>query len=424
MITGSIQPKNGKYYAVLNLYDHTGKRRPKWISTGYTVKGNKKKAQEVLNELTRRYSAQLPPSKRGQPACTRTVDMTLLDFLYEWLSTRKPHIQPTTYHNYTKMIEGRVTDCFGPQKMLLMELNYHQLDDFYNSIRKDGCCENSVVKYHAMLKMALDYAIRKEYIQINAADRAVEKPSRKNRYKPNYYSRDELNRLLRTVTDDVLYVPILLAAYYGLRRSEVLGIRWSSIDFEKKTIAIEHKVIEGSAAGQEGLLLMDEMKTKSSRRTLPLLPTPERALLDAKARQEEYRRACRKGYCTKYLEYACVDSLGNLLSPAFLSAHFSYLLEKHGLPHIRFHDLRHTCASLLVAEGVDMKRIQLWLGHSNFSTTADIYAHLDFASKRDTGAVIDSLLGELPGEERIVEERKYCMQDEGPGVRILEGEKT
>ncbi len=222
----------------------------------------------------------------------------------------------------------------------------------------------------------------------------------------------------------MLYVPILLAAYYGLRRSEVLGVRWDSIDFEKKTIAIKHKVINGCAAGQDGLLLMDEMKTKSSRRTLPLLPTPERVLLETKARQEEYRRACRKGYCTKYLEYVCVDSLGNLLSPAFLSVHFSCLLQKNGLRHIRFHDLRHTCASLLVAKGVDMKRIQLWLGHSNFSTTADIYAHLDFASKRETGAVIGSLLDGSLEEEGTTDKTKRCMSDKEPEIPIIKEAKT
>ncbi|MGX8700692.1 tyrosine-type recombinase/integrase [Caproiciproducens sp.] len=109
-----------------------------------------------------------------------------------------------------------------------------------------------------------------------------------------------------------------------------------------------------------------------------------------------------------------MDSLGNLLSPAFLSAHFSYLLKKNNMRHIRFHDLRHTCASLLVAEGVDMKRIQIWLGHSNFSTTADIYAHLDFASKRETGAVIGSLLDGSLEEEGTSDKTKQCMPDKGP----------
>ncbi|WP_164919097.1 MULTISPECIES: site-specific integrase [Acutalibacteraceae] len=203
-----------------------------------------------------------------------------------------------------------------------------------------------------------------------------------------------------------------------------MGVRWGSIDFEKNTIAIEHKVIDGCAAGQEGLLLTDEMKTKSSRRTLPLLPMPERVLQETKARQEEYRRACRKGYCKKYLEYVCVDSLGNLLSPAFLSAHFSYLLQKNGLRHIRFHDLRHTCASLLVAERVDMKRIQLWLGHSNSSTTADIYAHLDFASKRETGVVIGSLLDGSLDRDRTTDKAKLCMPDEESEIQITRGTKT
>ena len=110
----------------------------------------------------------------------------------------------------------------------------------------------------------------------------------------------------------------------------------------------------------------------------------------------ENRRLCGRCYDRRYLDYICVDEMGKRLSPNYLSAAFPRLLEVNGLRHIRFHDLRHSCASLLLANGVPMKQIQEWLGHSDFSTTANIYAHLDYSSKLSSAeAMIAGLSGAL-----------------------------
>ena len=128
-------------------------------------------------------------------------------------------------------------------------------------------------------------------------------------------------------------------------------------------------------------IAQDTTKTKSSMRTLPLVPAFKEKLLKLKEQQEEYRRVCGRCYNKKYLEYICVDEMGTLISPHYLTSSFPKLLEKNNLRHIRFHDLRHSCAPLLLANGVPLKQIQEWLGHSDFSTTANIYAHLDYSSK-------------------------------------------
>ena len=115
-----------------------------------------------------------------------------------------------------------------------------------------------------------------------------------------------------------------------------------------------------------------------------------------KEQQEEYKRVCGRCYNKKYLEYICVDEMGTLISPHYLTASFPKLLEKNNLRHIRFHDLRHSCASLLLANGVPMKQIQEWLGHSDFSTTANVYAHLDYNSKLSSAdAMVNGLSGAL-----------------------------
>lgn len=104
-------------------------------------------------------------------------------------------------------------------------------------------------------------------------------------------------------------------------------------------------------------------------------------LLALKEEQQENRRLCGRSYIKEYLEYVCVNEIGDLIKPHYVTESFPKLLKANRLRHVRYHDLRHSCASLLLANGVPMKQIQEWLGHSDFSTTANIYAHLDYSSK-------------------------------------------
>ena len=127
-------------------------------------------------------------------------------------------------------------------------------------------------------------------------------------------------------------------------------------------------------------------------RTLPLVDFVKEKLLSLKAEQEENRMLCGRSYIKDFIGYICINEIGDLIKPGYLSVEFPKLLEKKGLRRIRFHDLRHSCASLLIANGVPMKQIQEWLGHSDFSTTANIYAHLDYSSKLSSA---DALLGGL-----------------------------
>ena len=141
----------------------------------------------------------------------------------------------------------------------------------------------------------------------------------------------------------------------------------------------------------------DVLKTKSSFRTLPLIPEVEQLLLKEKEKQEMYRRLFKKSYCRDYLDYICVDQTGNILRPNYVTEHFGWVIEKYGLKKIRFHDLRHTCASLLLNKGISIKQIQIWLGHSTYATTADIYAHLDTTAHEESAAVMSGMFTK-PGE--------------------------
>jgi len=143
------------------------------------------------------------------------------------------------------------------------------------------------------------------------------------------------------------------------------------------TFTIAHTVTTFKHNGKTVQYAKDKTKNQSSMRSLPLIPFVKEKLLALKEQQKEDRNAFGNSYVTKYQSYIYVNEIGELIRPDYISGEFPVLLKKNGLRHIRFHDTRHSCASLLLKNGVSMKEIQAWLGHSDYGTTANLYAHLD-----------------------------------------------
>ena len=384
MVAGHLQEKNGNYYMVLNYRDVAGKRKSKWVSTGLPVKGNKKKAEKMLMELR---SCFVPDEK------PLDGDILFSDFMLQWLEIVKPTIAITTYSSYSGMVKGIIVPYFKKKGITLSELKATDIQAFYME-QLNRVSANSVIHYHANIHKALKYAVKIDLIPSNPADK-IERP-KKDRFVGGFYDSDEVEDLFAAAKGTHLEIPIFLGAFYGLRRSEALGLKWSAIDFQNNTITIRHTVTSCEIDGKRVEVARDTTKTKTSMRTLPLVPEFKDKLLSLKAQQEEYRRVCGKCYNKKYLDYICVDEMGALISPNYLTSAFPKLLEKNGLRRIRFHDLRHSCASLLLSNGVPMKQIQEWLGHSDFSTTANVYAHLDYNSKLSSAdAMVNGLKGAL-----------------------------
>ena len=199
------------------------------------------------------------------------------------------------------------------------------------------------------------------------------------------------NVLGQTIDDgkEKIELVVLLTAFYGLRRSEVIGLKWSAFDFNHNCFSIRHTVTTCNVKGERVTIKKDKAKNKSSLRTYPLIPFLKERLLEAKKQQEENRKLCGRSYNKEYLGYFCVDVMGKLIKPNYVYSTFGKLLAKNNLRHIRFHDLRHTCASLLLANGVPMEQVKEWLGHSEISTTVDIYGHLQYATKKQSAAAIE-----------------------------------
>lgn len=238
---------------------------------------------------------------------------------------------------------------------------------------------NTVIHRHANIRKALQYAYKIGLIDSNPAD-MVERP-RKNKFENDPYNAAELEELFEAVKGHWLELGVILAAFYGLRRSEVSGLKWKNIDFEHKTITIRSTISQVTIDGKNVIIERDKTKTKSSLRTLPLVPPFEVLLRRLKTQQDHNRELCGDFYNTKYLDYVYVNEIGNLITSNRITLGFPEFLEKNGLRRIRFHDLRHSCAMLLYKNGVALKDIQLWLGHSDISTTSNIYTHFDFDSK-------------------------------------------
>lgn len=332
MVAGHLQEKNGYFYAVLSYKDAQGKRKTKWIPTGYLIRGNKKKAEAFLME--QRQTFQLPAED------TEAVEKGELfaDYLERWLKIAKSTIAITTYSSYDGMMKSTIVPWFRKTGVTITKLTAQDIQDFYTA-QLARVKSNTVIHYHALIHRALKYAVKTDQLSVNPADK-VDRP-RKNGFQPAFYDKDEINQLLACVKGTLIETPVMLAAFYGLRRSEAVGLRWDAIDFQQNTITIQHTVIACRLNGKYEVIARDTTKTKSSRRTLPLAAPIRKYLLDLRVRQAENRRLCGNCYCKDYEGYICINEMGYLLNPNRVSAMFELTLQQNHLRHIRFHDLRH-----------------------------------------------------------------------------------
>ena len=389
----SVQSKKGRLYAVMQV-KKDGTTKPVWRALGLPEGANKTKVNKAFREVVAQYEQEFweEQERGGRPP----ADIPVYDYLVSYLKRAEPELQKNTIVSYRSMTNGKIRRYFQRRPQLTVgNLKPQDIQDFYQSLFADGVVANTVIHYHALLRRAFQQAFKEERIDANPFDR-VGRP-KKNKFHGENYTQEELLTLLNLARGDVIYPAILLAGAMGLRRSEALGVRWSRIDWEKRTVLLDTKIVEYRENGKKKVEPVEEMKNKSSRRTLPL-PDPVVEMLQVqKEHREVYRKMFQGSYNAQYLDYVCVNQLGELLRPSYVTDHFRELLEKYGLRHIRFHDLRHTFASLLINQDVPLINVSNFLGHSDLSTTANIYAHLDKASKQASADVISDI---LQGENR------------------------
>ena len=334
MIAGHLQIKNDYYYMVLSYLDANGKRKQPWFPTGLPIKNNKKRAEKMLLELRQTY---VPPAEHKSNG-ELSADMLFADFMELWLEVVRNSIEKTTFSSYTQMVKGKIAPYFRKTGVKLGELQARHIQSFYLYELKTVSA-STVIHEHANIHKALKYAVKMDLIPYNPADK-VERP-KKQKYIADYYRLEELEQLFEATKDHPYSLLIQITAFYGLRRSEALGLRWDAIDFERNTITIRHIVTNAKIDGKYEIVREDRAKTKSSLRSLPLVDNIREKLLALKEQQKENKRICGNCYNREYDGYVFVDVMGNIFNPRNLSSNFSKLLELKGLRHIRFHDLRH-----------------------------------------------------------------------------------
>lgn len=412
-----LKEVKGFYYVILVYKNAAGKRKDKSFPTKLPVRGNKTKAKNMSEQILMDFEipdedlfvATLVDDTSAEMKKTISIEISedaldkinLTDLTKEQIENllfadylklylpytrkRKKPIEDTTYASYEGNIKSPVGPYFREQGIKLKDLDARDIQEFYD-IQLQRVTANTVIHYHAIIRLALTFARKNGWISENPIDE-VDKPE-KNHYVGKFYSADELSKVFKLTKDTNLEVPVLMGGFYGLRRSECVGLRWSAIDLTNNVFYINHTVTTPRVNGKLKIVAKDRAKTKSSLRALPLDMAVKERLLVIKERQEMYRKKFKRSYNKEWLDYVMVDELGGLIMPNYVTSAFKRLLTKNDLRPIRFHDLRHTSASLLLNNGVQLKDIQMWLGHSDFATTANIYAHLDASSKSASLAAI------------------------------------
>lgn len=391
-VTGNLLQRRGKYVAVVHWYEN-GQRKQQWHSTDFTAKGfNKRKASEELDRLIEEKETQLTETaKRAKVTNGKFDNILFADFLLYWLDTCRLRLAPNTYESYALAINNQIEPYFRKKGVLLTELTTTDIQQYHNQrSKKDKVSGNTIRHHHAYIGNALEYAMNNHYIPYNPA-RAVILPKKK-KYEAHFYSSDDIKKLLEAVKGTPVEAPVTITAYYGFRRSEVLGLKWDAIDFKNNTIAVLQKAVyTHDDDGNCNVTVTNDLKTDMSRRTLPLIQPAKTYLLDLQKRQQSNQKKWGDLYNATNKGYICVNENGDLIKPDYLTRQFQKVIKANGLKPIRFHDLRHSCASLMLSNGINLKEIQLWLGHSNFQTTADIYSHLVYQDKLSAAEKLEKI---------------------------------
>lgn len=396
MITGSVQINKGYYFIVFNMYNEYGKRKPEWHSTGLKVDNNERKnnqirkqAEKMLNEELVRVNAENSFSNKLNTIAknSKYSNMLFSDYMLEWLKNIKPKVLQSTYIGYEQVVKGRLCPYFKSKKIKLIDLRPRDIQDFINYLYKQRLKGSTIAHYTSNMNTALKEAVIAEIIPSNPMDRI--ESVKKEVYIPDFYTDDELIELIEVIKTQKLELPLTLGIIYGLRREEILELTWNAIDFKNKSITIRKTVGRGKYDGVTQFLIKDIPKNKSSYRTLPMFDFIADLLKKYKEKYKLNEKIFGNTYITDYKDFICLMDNGELVKPDYVDRTFSRILKENRFRHIRLHDLRHSCATLLLRNGVPLPEIQKWLGHSNIVTTQR-YSHLDQNDKSIPANMIET----------------------------------
>ncbi|MHB8804604.1 MAG: tyrosine-type recombinase/integrase [Coriobacteriia bacterium] len=374
---GHVRKRGSRWYVVLEQpRTSEGKRRQKWISAGDT----KKQAEQLCAKLVHQLDTggYVEPSK-----------MTLAQYLDHWLeASAKPTTVAKTYERYAEIAHLYIGPKLGHiplAKLQPLHIQTYYSEELASGSRRGngGLSPQTVLHHHRVLHRALAQAVKWQMLARNPAD-AVE-PPKPQRREMQALSAKQARELIDVLEGTQLHMPVLLAVLTGLRRGELLGLRWKDIDFERASLTVRRSLQQTSDG-----LYFKEPKTKGSKRTVALPANAVAALRSHKSLQAQVRLKLGPAYQDQGLVFA--DDLGNPWKPDSFTSNFRAASRRAGF-HIRFHDLRHTHATMLLEQGVHPKIVSERLGHSNIGITLDTYSHVLPNMQETAAAAIERAMG-------------------------------
>jgi integrase len=367
---GSIFQRNdGRWCGVLNLGWENGRRKRKHF---YGVT-----AAAVREQLLKARS----DHSRGLPVVVER--QTVAQFLARWLETVEPSIAPRTHEHYEGVVRLHLTPELG--RLRLDKLAPQHVQALLARKSAAGLSAQSVRHVRTILRVALNQALKWELVARNVAGLTVAPKLVRKQF--HSLSPEEARLLLDAAKGDRLEAIFTVALSLGLRMGEILGLRWQDIDLDGATLTVNQAM---SRITGKGMVAADP-KTDRSRRSLFLPDRVRTALKTHHVHQLQERLVVGPDWHDRGLVFT--SRLGTALEPRTLFRAFKSLLRTAELPDVRFHDLRHSAASLLLAQGVPMRAVMELLGHSSIGTTADIYSHVMPAMMRDVAGKMDAILG-------------------------------
>ncbi|MEH7457383.1 site-specific integrase [Bacillus sp. JJ1127] len=372
---GHVTKKGKKWYIVVDtgVDPITGKRKQKWFS-GY----NKKKEAEA--DLQKKL-VEIQEGSYIEP-----TKMTVREFFNQYLEARKINLRETTYYNYRKHINNHIIPKLGNIQM--QKLKGIDLERFYSYL-SETMKPVTVRSIHQIVRTALAYAVRHEIVKKNVADVVSPPVAGADAKTVNTWTEEEVLRFLDHAKESRYYIAYLLAITCGMRKGEILGLQWKDIDFERRTLSVNRSL---SHITKE----FHEPKTASGKRLIVL---PDIVL---QALKEHFERILKEKerYGSEYKDYdlVCPTSNGNPCNFRSLTQLWKKLIKKSEVPDIRFHDLRHTHATIMLKQGIHPKIVSERLGHKRVGITLDTYSHV-VPGLQETA--VDQFANELFGKKNV-----------------------
>jgi len=352
----------------------------RWVGQ-ITINGIKKyKYSKTKREATAWINNMRQQIEQGITA--RSMEMKLKEYLAEWLTTESSRLKKRTVIDYGGVIRVHINPALGRYK--LSEIDPILVERFYNRKRSQGTSERMLRLIHAILHHALGDAVRKRLLGWNPTD-AVTRP-RPQAVEYVTWDATQVMSFLSYVESTRYAVLFAIALNTGMRKGELLGLKWQDVDWSNQSLHIRRQVQRFPG---EGLLFVD-LKTKFSRRSISLGEGSMQKLRDQGQLLDQDRMLAGERWQEHDLLFP--NSVGGPQDPSNIASRFKQYSQEAGLPLIRFHDLRHTAASLMMQLGAHPKVVQERLGHSRIATTMDIYSHVSPSMQQEIAQKMDVLL--------------------------------